>query len=77
MAGLVVEEDVPRDQDGNLIYSGMLAASHKEEAYQLILDRRPQNAGERRLAWTKLPHGSILTLIKLNRKQTLRGSGRI
>ena len=75
MAVLMPEAEVARDRRGNLLLAGLFTVDHKKHVDRLIVDRRPQNAGERRLAWAKLPMGSQLTRIVLEPGMTLRGSG--
>ena len=75
MAVLVPEGEVPLDADGRKIHAGLFAVPHKAHCDRLIFDRRPQKAGERRLRWARLPHGTMFTQTRLRPNQILRGSG--
>ena len=46
-----------------------------EDADRLILDRRPQNHGERRLSWLRLPFGCMFGRVILGPSKSIRGSG--
>ena len=48
---------------------------HSEAADRLILDRRPQNHGERRLSWLRLPLGCMFGRVILGPSKSIRGSG--
>ena len=45
---------------------------HSDEYDRLILDRRPQNSRERRLALLQLPLGALFTRVHLHGHRTLR-----
>ena len=61
--------------DGQPLVAGWFCVPHSEGADRLILDRRPQNHGERRLAWLHLPLGCQLCRVVLSRDEGIRGSG--
>ena len=67
-------EDIPV-VDGEPLVVGWLAVPHSEAADRLILDKRPQNHGERRLAWLRLPLGCQFGRMVLGPGKSCRGSG--
>ena len=67
-------EDIPIS-GGEALLAGWFAVPHSEDADRLILDRRPQNHGERRLTWLRLPLGCQFGRIILGPKKSVRGSG--
>ena len=48
---------------------------HKKDRDRLINDRRPFNKIEVRLAWSRLPHGSMLTRLIIEPHQHAVASG--
>ena len=75
MAVLVEESQVPRRGNGALLLAGLFSVPHKEDRDRLIFDRRPQNAGDARLAWASLPLGSQLCQLIVDSDEVVRGSG--
>ena len=75
VACLLPVEKALRDSSGNLITGGLFAVPHKEHSDRVIFDRRPQNELERRLIMAKLPHGSLLTQLIIDKHESIRGSG--
>ena len=73
MAVAVPEEQVPRHL-GRHVVAGLFTVPHKADHDRLIIDKRPRNAMEGRLAWARLPHGSQLCGLRLGEDETLRGS---
>ena len=67
-------EDIPSNV-GEPLVAGWFQVPHSEFADRLILDRRPQNHGERRLAWLRLPLGCQLGKLVLAPSKSCRGSG--
>ncbi len=74
MAELVPESEVPRGRGNRKLLSGLFSVPHKIEKDRLIIDRRPQNATERRLGWSDLPHGTLFTRLRLGPSQAVRAS---
>ena len=75
MVEFIPFDSVPHDRYGRKLVSGLFTVEHKAESDRLIIDRRALNAGEHRLKWCTLPHGSLLTQIRLGPGEVLRGSG--
>ena len=48
---------------------------HKPTSDRLINDRRPLNARESRLDWSKLPAGHMLCQLVLEKNESIRCSG--
>ena len=76
MAVLVPEADVPRRPDGRPLLAGWFSVPHKDHSDRLILDRRPQNATELRLAPRPWPLGPQLTHLCLRPHQAVSGSAK-
>ena len=74
MADIVPESEFPRDKGKRKLLAGLFAVEHKPTSERLIIDRRPQNATERRLNWCKLPHGTLLTRLRLAPDEHVRAS---
>ena len=68
-------EHLAKRPNGSLLTSGLLCVKHTADTDRLIFDRRPRNAGEKRLNWARLPIGSQLSRIVLNPFHSLQGSG--
>ena len=75
MAQLIPEEDIARGPRGELLLAGMFVVEHTRDRDRLIVDRRPANALEHRLRWARLPMGSQLGRLVVNRRQAVRGAG--
>eukprot|EP00972_Heterocapsa_arctica_P101261 14926409-Heterocapsa_arctica.AAC.1 len=60
MADLISEHEVPRSRAGWKLLAGMFTVPRKTESDRLIIDRRPQNATEKKLSWATLPRGTML-----------------
>ena len=71
----IPESLIERRSDGKLLLAGLFAVYHSELKDRLILDRRPANAGERRIVWSKMPYGPMLGMIQLHDDLHVRGSG--
>jgi hypothetical protein len=74
MAVLIKETNVPT-KNGRNILAGLFCVDHKIDFDRLIFDRRPQDAGEGRLRWARLPHASLFNQFRLRAHECLRGSG--
>ena len=75
MAVLVEETQVATRDDGRLLLAGGFSVFHKEHANRFVFDRRPQNFGEKRLGWARLPLGSQFVRLVLSNNEGIRGSG--
>lgn len=62
-------------ENGHLIKGGLFCVPHKATSDRLINDRRPLNARENRLNWSKLPSGQMLCQLILEPGQSIRCSG--
>ena len=67
-------EDIPV-VNGDRLIAGWFSVPHSESADRLIMDRRPQNHGERRLSWLRLPLGCMLGRMVIAPHKSCRGSG--
>ena len=72
---LVPAEDCPKDTEGNLMTGGLFGVAHKPTSDRLINDRRPFNAGERRLGWARLPCGVQLCQLVVGDGEEVVASG--
>ena len=75
MAQLIDERDVERGPDGRLLLQGLFDIMQTSVKRRLICDKRPANAGERRLNWLHLPLGVMFTRLFLPPTHGIRGSG--
>ena len=75
VAALLLEEQALYDSTGRLVSGGLFGGAHKEHSDRVINDRRHFNQAERRLVWARLPHGTLLTQIVLNKEFSVRASG--
>ncbi len=75
MAQLIEVSDIPVNRWENPLLAGLFGVAHKKASDRLIFDRRPQNSGERRLGWAKLPLGSQLSRLVLPPEFGVRCSG--
>ena len=68
---------VPQDKHGRMIAGGLFAVAHSVDFDRLFFDRRRanHNHSERRLGWIRLPLGAMLSRLRLDRTQSVRGHG--
>ena len=66
---------VPRRRGGGPLVGGLFSVHKNAREDRLIFDRRPQNAGERRLNWLNLPSALQLRGMRLRPWQFVRASG--
>ena len=62
-------------EHGRVVKGGLFCVPHKAASDRLINDRRPLNARESRLNWSKLPSGQMLCQLILEPGQSIRCSG--
>ncbi len=62
-------------ENGKLVKGGLFCVPHKPTSDRLINDRRPLNARESRLDWSKLPAGHMLCQLVLEKNESIRCSG--
>jgi len=75
MAVLLPKSQAIFNSKGRAISGGLFAVHHKVDSDRFINDRRPFNAMEHRLSWARLPHGSCLCQLILDKGSSVRGSG--
>ena len=75
MCQFVEDVLIARYPDGTPMLYGVFCVAHKSESDRLIFDGRCPSAGEIRLRWMRLPHGSQLARVRLRPHQSIRGSG--
>ena len=60
---------------GKPLTGGLFCVPHKPTSDRLINDRRPLNAKEKRLDWSRLPAGHMLCQLILEKDESIRCSG--
>jgi len=75
MASIIREEDIEHTSDGRLLLSGLFGVPTHGGKMRFIFDKRAPNAGERRMSWVVLPHGTQFCQLVLDPLEGLRASG--